>query len=346
MRKEIKNHDISARVVNSGSTHRKRLTYVVDKTDKTGPFPPDFDLGIIIRHISSQLQVFDFISDIIRLKGHTSFPVSDIKGYKIDKKHKKVIYVKKSGEFNLSLAMLAEPVYRQNGEFSYNDMIEPLTPNQRENSRTLKLMLQRNAAYASWNRAINGITIDEMTRNYGTLDECIEFLLSASTDSSQRKFFIAGKYDNLLQNVSPHVWERINLMSHLFLNERKAKANALSYSDWVEFNQDRSTIKLTIACSPGICGKEGSQIAMEVRQYLEKLGTESDFKRGVEYHIIPHQGNWWHDPRTDIYLSFDAKRYPAAITVELAQTLQKYMRRFENHSHLRSRYFESLSAKP
>src|SRR3989344_2503273 len=153
---------VSGRVVNTGSTHESRMTYVLDPFGKHKPFPPDIDLNIIVNELELPKNLERTLADELKKGGHVHK----------DMKHEKMIIIRREGDVNVSIASYTKKVAEGNNEVDYIDRIEPFSDEQRIEARTLKLILQRHGCYAGYNRAIPGIAVDEIVRKYGRVEEC------------------------------------------------------------------------------------------------------------------------------------------------------------------------------
>ncbi len=293
--------NIEARVVNNGSTHSSRGTYVMDPRGVHNPFPPDIDLNVVVYGEEVPEGLEDLLFKRI-MKGSSVHVDGNDNG-------KKIIGVKREGNFNISTAIYSEKTYGDNKEISYNDLIGEFDEKQRLEARTLKVILQRNGCYGGWNRAIKGIAVDEMVRSHGNVEQCFSFLQKAFATKAVRKLYIPTTEENLLGNVSHYVWERINGIANLYSQKGTIKADSFETEDWNRLYEGKVTSVFSIGCSPASCGREPSPIAREVRRYLNNITGLVGIEGGIDFHIIPHQGENSEkgNPHTVIFVAVDPK---------------------------------------
>ncbi len=292
---------VAARVVNNGSTHQSRRTYVMDPSGTHNPFPPDIDLNVVVYGDEVPEGLEDLLFERI-MKGSSVYVDGNDNG-------KKIIGVRREGNFNISTAIYSEKTYGGNKEISYNDLIGEFDEKQRLEARTLKVILQRNGCYGGWNRAIKGIAVDEMVRSHGSTEQCLSFLQKASESKAVRKLYIPTTEENLLGNVSHYVWGRVKRMTALHAQKGTIKADSFEGENWKEMYAEKVTAVFSIGCSPGSCGREPSTIAREVRRYLSNITGLVGIEGGTDYHLIPHQGENSEkgNPHTFIFVAIDPK---------------------------------------
>jgi len=276
---------LGAIVSNNGSSNLLRRTYVSETQSDYAPFPPDIDLNAVLYGRITP-------GTIEALKERLQEYNPKQKGEK-----EKIVLTFSCLDINVSLALYSLS-NSQDGNVIFYDS-NWMTESQRLDIRALKLILQRHGAYASYNRAIPGIAIDEMIRQFGSLEDSLEFLSVASSNKKLRVLDFNGF--NLLINVSKHVWKRIQLMTMLYQAEKQVKSSSFEHEDWIAFNQatDQEEISLGIAttCSVPTCGREGHEIAKIVRTIADELKI-----KGFDYYVIPCQGGIVR-PHTSIHLS-------------------------------------------
>ena len=290
---------ISGDVINTGSTHPNRLTYILEPKGKCRPYPPDIDISIVVDNQIVPAELEDAIYDNF----------GEIGSVHTDEKHGKVIAVIDAGDANVELGVYTRDIAIKNGEIMYNALIAPFSQDQKREARVLKLLLQRNGCYGAFNRGLNGITVDELIRQYGTVNKALEFFGAALLEKNKRILTPLGTDENLLLNVSPHVWERIRYMVETFTLRNRVKADPFGDADWADHHADQVAFSMYIGCAPASCGREGSAVAGNVRRTISDLFSHYGIKRpkGSDYLVIPCQGTQGSNvtPHTEVYCAIN-----------------------------------------
>lgn len=278
---------VEGRVQNVGSTNRARLTFVYgDPTSDKFPFPPDFDIDIIVKGEIPEDKAIELMT-------------SALPKWRYRKMRSRIVFNCVYDGLFVTAEVLDEKKAARNVPDIYAAVSPPLNPDQSLEIRVLKLIAMRLGAYGSFARGIKGIALEEMTRKYGNAENVLETL-------EERPMKVPSPVDksNLLRQVSENAWKRMLSAKEVYKETGMVKAYAFNETDWREAHNSSVTFLESSPLCPVACGLEEFDIYGIFSSPFKNM-VENDNITGFDIYLIPCGGSASCRPHTDFYIAVE-----------------------------------------
>ncbi|MFH1408328.1 MAG: hypothetical protein ABIH34_00310 [Nanoarchaeota archaeon] len=271
----LADRDLEGSIDIVGSSNPERMTLVIEPTTAHIPFPPDFDIDIILDEPVEEEQARELLS-IIFPEGH----------------YRKVRGLPQMSEQNRDYFVTVCVMDKEKAEKElpnrYSKIARPLRGNEPLETQTFKLWTMRNGTYAGFDHGIKGIAATELVKMYGNAATAITYLHECLSNLKRPVILSPVNGDDLLKNVSGDIWKRIRKASEVFVKEEKVEADIFELLSWIYAHPMLSSSHIPILCSPGSCGRDGSEIYKYVKDVSDRTSKKFNIRRLMQArYVIP-----------------------------------------------------------
>lgn len=285
---------------NVGSTAPDRGTYVADPLAHYKDFRPDVDLNLLL---PPKLRLEHEVAELAAVLEELGVSPNQGAHHQHDRIHGKDVYNACQGEVVVSAAVFYPNCQAEYDSMRYNEFLGVVGPHQKIESKIMRLVLQRAAAYGSYNRGISGICIDEIVRIHGDADQALRFLLAAAKDPKKRHVLHPICDGNLLEGVSRHVWFRIALVAQHYLESGLLPGGPLCPKNWAELNPGKFISSGVSSCAIQSCGREPSIISKLIIQGAQQIMGDLKLPGPFDYYIVPCAGLRLQNPHSLVFVA-------------------------------------------